>query len=45
MDIDNFYIPNDKPTTRYEKAVEKLEHLPASICLQEIIHIVKERQI
>ena len=33
MDIDDFYIPNDKLTTRYEKAVEKLEHLPASFYL------------
>ena len=27
MDIDDFYIPNDKLTTRYEKAVEKLEQV------------------
>ena len=33
MDIEDFYIPNDKLTTRYEKAVEKLEHLPASFYL------------
>lgn len=33
MEIEDFYIPNDKLTLRYEKAVEKLQHLPASFYL------------
>lgn len=30
MNIDLFYLPKDKLTTRYEKATEKIETLPAS---------------
>ena len=33
MDIDNFYTPKDKLTTRYSNATEKFEALPASLYL------------
>ena len=33
MDIDNFYTPKDKLTTRYGNATEKIETLPASLYL------------
>ncbi len=33
MDIDNFYTPKDKLTTRYGNATEKFETLPASLYL------------
>ncbi len=33
MDIDQFYTPKDKLTTRYKKALDNLETLPASFYL------------
>jgi hypothetical protein len=30
MEFDNFYLPKDKLSTRYEKAVSKFETLPAN---------------
>ncbi len=34
MNIENFYTPKDKLTTRYAKAMEKLDKLPASFYLE-----------